>query len=45
MFKMLSEKLNIQFIIVTHINELKERANNIFEIRIEKGVSKNVCIS
>jgi DNA repair exonuclease SbcCD ATPase subunit len=39
MLKMLSEKLNLQLIIVTHIDQLKEKANKIFEIKIEKGVS------
>lgn len=39
MLKMLSEKLNIQFIIVTHIQELIESADKVFNIKIKKGVS------
>lgn len=42
MLKMLSEKLKIQFLIVTHINELKEKADKIFEVKINKGVS-SIC--
>ncbi len=40
MLKMLSEKLNLQLILVTHINELKEKADKIFEVKIEKGISR-----
>ncbi len=40
MLKMLSTKLKLQLIIVTHILELKEKANKIFEVKIEKGISK-----
>jgi DNA repair exonuclease SbcCD ATPase subunit len=40
LFKMLSEKLNLQFIIVTHINELVESADKVFQVSIEKGISK-----
>jgi DNA repair exonuclease SbcCD ATPase subunit len=40
MLKMLSEKLKIQLIVVTHIPELKEKADKIFNISIEKGISK-----
>jgi len=39
MLKMLSEKLNLQMIIVTHIEELKEKADKIFNVKIKNGVS------
>ena len=36
----LQKKLNLQFIIVTHLDELAECADKTFEVRIKKGVSK-----
>jgi len=36
----LHKRLSIQFVIVTHLDELKDCADKIFEIRIKKGVSK-----
>lgn len=39
MLKMLSEKLNIQFIISTHIEELIEYADKVFYVTQEGGVS------
>jgi DNA repair exonuclease SbcCD ATPase subunit len=36
----LRSKLNLQFIIVTHLDELAECADKTFEVRIKKGVSK-----
>lgn len=40
--KMLSKKLNLQMIIVTHIKELEEGANKLFEVNIKRGISKVV---
>jgi DNA repair exonuclease SbcCD ATPase subunit len=43
LLKTLSEKLNIQFIIVTHLDELKETADTIFKVSISsKGISRIV---
>ena len=39
LLKELSEKLNLQFIIVTHLDELTECADKTFEVRIKKGKS------
>jgi len=36
----LRKKLNLQFIIVTHLDELAECADKTFEVRIKKGISK-----
>lgn len=38
----LHKKLNLQFIIVTHLDELAECADKTFEIKIKKGISKIV---
>ena len=40
MLKELSDKLGIQFIIVTHEQVLAESADRVFEVRIRKGISK-----
>lgn len=40
LLKELSKKLNLQFIIVTHLDELTEEADKIFKVFIKKGVSK-----
>lgn len=40
MIKELSEKLNLQFIIVTHEEELLSSADKIFKVSIKKGRSK-----
>lgn len=40
LLKELSEKLNLQFIIVTHLDELTECADKTFEVKIKKGISK-----
>jgi len=40
MIKELSEKLNIQFIIITHEERLTEYADKIFQTRIRNGVTK-----
>lgn len=40
MIKMLSEKLKIQFIIVTHIEELVDKADKVFYLQIKKGITK-----
>lgn len=40
MIKQLSEKLGIQFLIVTHSDELAESADKTFRVSINKGVSK-----
>lgn len=40
MLKQLSEKLGLQFIIITHEEELTEQADKVFEIRQRKGVSE-----
>lgn len=39
MLKMLSEKIGLQFIIVTHSPDLIESADRIFEVKFKKGVS------
>jgi len=39
----LSKKLGIQFIIVTHENELAREADRLFEVSIHNGVSKIKC--
>lgn len=39
MIKMISEKLNIQMIIISMIPELENVANKIFRIKIKKGIS------
>lgn len=36
----LSNKLNLQFIVVTHLDELTDCADKIFQVSIKKGVSK-----
>ena len=38
--KMLSKKLKIQFIIITMIQELEDVADKVFELELEKGISK-----
>jgi len=40
MVKEISEKLNVQFIIVTHQRKMVEAADKVFEIRQEEGISK-----
>ena len=40
MLKQLSEKLGLQFIIITHEEELTEQADKVFEIQQRKGVSE-----
>lgn len=40
MIKELSSKLGIQFIIVTHSQEITTYADKVFEVKIRKGVSK-----
>lgn len=42
MLKQLSEKLGLQFIIITHEEELADEADKVFEIRQRKGVSEVV---
>ena len=37
--KELSEKLKLQFIIVTHIQELTEQADKVFNVKLKEGVS------
>lgn len=39
MIKELSEKLGLQFIIVSHLKELVDSADKVFEIDIKKGIS------
>lgn len=41
--KELSNKLDLQFIIVTHMPELTEFADKIFEVRLRNGVSEVTC--
>ena len=36
----LSKKLNLQFILVTHLDELEECADKVFQVTIKKGISK-----
>lgn len=40
MLKMLSQKLGIQFIFVTHVQDLVEAADRVFEVRKKKQISK-----
>ena len=40
MLKELSQKLGLQFIIVTHEPVLANYADRIFEVKIRKGISK-----
>jgi len=40
LLKELKQKLNLQMIIVTHIEELAEEADKIFRVSIKKGISK-----
>ena len=40
MIKQLSERLGLQFIIITHEEELTEQADKVFEIQQRKGVSE-----
>lgn len=40
LLKELSSKLKLQFIIVTHLDELTENADKTFTVKIKKGVSK-----
>ena len=40
MIKELSEKLNLQFIIITHEEILTEYADRVFEVRLKKGISQ-----
>jgi len=40
MVKELSEKLNLQFIIISHIEELTEYADKIFSVKLKNGISK-----
>lgn len=40
MVKEISEKLGLQFIIITHEQELTEQADKIFEVSLKKGVSQ-----
>jgi DNA repair exonuclease SbcCD ATPase subunit len=42
LLSLLSERLNIQFIIITHISELIESADKVFKVVIKKGVSEVV---
>ena len=43
MLKMLSEKLGLQFIIVTHNNDLIDAADNVFTVKMKNRVSEVVC--
>ena len=36
----LSKKLNLQFILVTHLDELTECADKVFQVTIKKGISQ-----
>jgi DNA repair exonuclease SbcCD ATPase subunit len=40
MIKELSDKLGIQFLLITHEQELTTYADKVFEVRIKKGISK-----
>ncbi len=40
LLKELSEKLNLQFIMVTHLDELTDCADKTFNVKIKKGVSQ-----
>lgn len=40
LLKELSRKLNLQFIIITHINELTEEADRVFQVSLKKGISR-----
>jgi DNA repair exonuclease SbcCD ATPase subunit len=40
MLKMIGEKLGVQHIIVSHIPELIDKADTVFEVVVEKGISK-----
>jgi|TARA_Y100000310_G_C20627424_1_gene786734 DNA repair exonuclease SbcCD ATPase subunit len=40
LLKELSEKLDLQFIMVTHLDELTDCADKTFDVKIKKGVSK-----
>ncbi len=40
MLKEVSDKLGIQMIIVTHLSELLEFADKVFEVKMRKGISK-----
>ncbi len=40
LLKELSKKLNLQFILITHLDELTEEADKIFQVKLIKGVSK-----
>jgi len=40
MLKLLSQKLGIQFIFVTHVQDLVEAADRVFEVRKKKQISK-----
>lgn len=41
----LSERLNLQFIIITHIPEIEEIGNKVFQVEKEDGISKIRVIS
>jgi len=43
MLKTLSQKLNLQFIIITHEEELVESADKVFRVSINNGISKVVA--
>ena len=40
LLKELSQKLNLQMIIVTHLDDLTETADKVFQVSIKKGISK-----
>ncbi len=40
MLKEISEKLNLQIIMVTHLDELKDDADKVFQVSIKNGISK-----
>lgn len=44
LLKKLSLKLNLQFIIITHLDELKTDADRVFEVTIKDGISNVVDI-
>ena len=40
LIKELSKKLNLQFLIVTHLDELTENADRVFKVKLKKGIYK-----
>ncbi len=43
LIKELSDKLSLQFLIVTHLDELTENADRVFKVSMKKGVSGVIC--